>query len=622
MTTTTAPYSKRQIVRFAGDSGDGIQLQGQQFTLAQALSGHDVSTLPDFPAEIRAPAGSRFGVSAFQIQFGTEQILTPGESPDALIVFNPAALMVNLPTLRPGALIILDEDSFTARNLRRAGLENNPLTDGSLQAFTVHAIPVSQLTTAAVQALGLTTREALRCRNFWVLGLVLWLFDQPRDSIVAWIRARFVAAPLLCAANLAALNAGHSYAETIESAHVLEQRHITPATPPLDGEYRALTGAEAVALGLAAVSELAGLNLLFCSYPITPASSLLHHLASMPGRGIATFQAEDEIAAICAAIGASYGGNLGVTSSSGPGIALKTEAMGLAVATELPLLIIDSQRAGPSTGMPTKTEQSDLLQAIHGRHADTPVPVLAARSPADCFATVIEAARIAIRHMSPVILLTDGYIANASELFAIPDFDAIEPISSNRPDAASAAEIFLRDPETLGRTWVRPGDPRHVHRIGGLEKDIVTGDISYDGANHQKMTDMRLAKVRSVANFIPPQKLEQGTCSGLAVVAWGSTYGAVWEAVHECLCRGLEIGQVHVRHLHPLATNLGDLLGCFARILVAELNTGQLAAILREQLLLPVEQYNQVTGQPLHVAQLIDSICRYAPVRDQQKRHA
>lgn len=598
--TDTIPAKSSYVVRFAGDSGDGIQLQGQQFTVASALGGHDLATLPDFPAEIRAPTGTRYGVSAFQIQFGGVQINTPGDAPDVLIAFNPAALVVNLPHLKDGATIITDENAYTTQRLKRADLATNPLEDGSLDRFTVHAVPISELTQEAVKSHGLGTKDSLRCKNFWALGLMLWLFDQPRAATEQWIHIRFASEEQVRRANLAALNAGHAYGETMELAHQLHQ-HPTPPAPLANVEYRTLTGAEALSLGLVAAGELADVELLFCSYPITPASSLLHHLAGLEDAGVATFQAEDEIAAICAAIGASYAGKLGVTSSSGPGIALKTEAMGLAVATELPLLIVNSQRAGPSTGMPTKTEQADLYQAVYGRNGDTPLPVLAARSPADCFETAIEAVRVALRHMTPVILLTDGYIANASELWPLPDFESFPPIGHCKPTPEASGHVFERDPATQARIWATPGHPGFVHRVGGIEKDLHTGNISYDPENHQAMTDMRRAKVASVADFIPEQTVDQGASKGLAVVAWGSTYGTVSQAVRECLADGLAVGHIHLRHLNPLPKNLGALLAGFDRVLVPEINDGQLATLLRDKLLLEVAQFNRVTGQPLTV---------------------
>lgn len=606
------------VVRFAGDSGDGIQLQGQQFTMASALAGNDLATLPDFPAEIRAPAGTRYGVSAFQIHFGGERITSPGDTPDVLIAFNPAALVVNLPQLEPGALILVDEQAFTEQRLKRADLDRNPLEDGSLAAFEVVRIDISRLTEEAVKPFGMGAKDSQRCKNFWALGLMLWMFDQPRDPTVAWIERRF-ANESLRNANLAALNAGHAYGETAELTRVLAQ-HPTPAAPLARAEYRTITGAEGVALGLLAAGELADTQVMFCSYPITPASSILHHLADLEDAGVSTFQAEDEIAAICAAIGASYAGRLGVTSSSGPGIALKTEAIGLAVAAELPLVIVNSQRAGPSTGMPTKTEQSDLYQAVYGRNGDTPIPVLATRSPGDCFDTTIEAVRIALRHMTPVMLLTDGYIANASELWPIPDIDHYPAIASTKPTATTEGGVFQRDPATLGRVWAAPGDRRFVYRVGGIEKDIETGNISYDAANHQAMTDMRAAKVASVADFIPDQIIEQGNPGGLAVVAWGSTYGIIHQAVLECIRAGLDVAQIHLRHLNPLPRNLGELLGRFHTVLVPELNTGQLATLLRDRLLVRVLQLNKVTGQPFTVHEVREAIQQHARPRLKEVR--
>jgi 2-oxoglutarate ferredoxin oxidoreductase subunit alpha len=609
------------IVRFAGDSGDGIQLQGQQFTIASALAGHDVATLPDFPAEIRAPTGTRFGVSAFQIQFGGKRITTPGDSPDVLIAFNPAALVVNVPALEPGSLIIVDESAFTAQRLKRADLASNPLEDGSLADFDVYPVDIAHLTAEAVKPHGLGTKDSLRCKNFWALGLVLWMFDQSRQATAEWIGNKFASNEALKNANLAALNAGHAYGETAELSHVLEQEPI-PEAPLKATEYRTITGGEAMALGLIAAGELAGTDLMFCSYPITPASSLLHHLAGMEDVGVTTFQAEDEIAAVASAIGASYAGKLGITSSSGPGVALKTEALGLAVATELPLVVVNSQRAGPSTGLPTKTEQSDLYQSVYGRNGDTPLPVLAARSPADCFETAIEAVRIALRHMTPVILLTDGYLANASQLWSIPDFDTYEPIETTKPtDHEAPFSIFDRDPATQARHWATPGDPRYLHRIGGIEKDLDSGNISYEADNHQAMTDMRAAKVESVADFIPDQALDQGTGRGVAVVAWGSTAGTVYQAVKDSIAEGYEVSQIHIRYLNPLPKNLGDLLAGFDKVLVPELNNGQLATLLRDKLLIDVEQLNQVSGQPLKVSDLKTVIQGLAKRQIQEVQH-
>lgn len=608
----TIPEKSSYVVRFAGDSGDGIQLQGQQFTVASALGGHDLATLPDFPAEIRAPTGTRYGVSAFQIQFGGDRITTPGDAPDVLIAFNPAALVVNLTHLQDGATIITDENAFTNQRLKRAHLDSNPLEDGSLDRFTVHPVPISDLTQAAVKPHGLGTKDSLRCKNFWALGLMLWLFDQPREATRQWINIKFAQDEQVRNANLAAIDAGHAYGETMELSHQVVQ-HPTPEAALSDVEYRTLTGAEALSLGLVAAGELADVGLMFCSYPITPASAVLHHLAGLEDAGVSTFQAEDEIAAVCAAIGASYGGKLGVTSSSGPGIALKTEALGLAVATELPLVVLNVQRAGPSTGMPTKTEQSDLYQAVYGRNGDTPIPVVAPRSPADCFDTAIEAVRIALRHMTPVILLSDGYIGNASELWALPDFESYAAIEHHQPEAEAAGDVFERDPANHARVWASPGHPGFVYRVGGIEKDLVTGNISYDPDNHQAMTDLRRAKVESVADYIPEQTVDQGTAHGLVVVAWGSTYGTVTQAVREALDEGLSVGHVHLRHINPLPKNLGALLAGYDRVLVPELNTGQLATLLRDKLLLDVVQLNKVTGQPLTVSEVKAQILALAP---------
>lgn len=619
MSTQSSGDRLTWVVRFAGDSGDGIQLQGQQFTLASALGGNDVATLPDFPAEIRAPAGTRYGVSAFQLQFGGERVTTPGDAPDVLIAFNPAALVVNLKGLAPGALVLVDESAFTEQRLKRADLETNPLDDGSVSDFQLVRIDITGLTEAAVKPFGLGSKDSGRCKNFWALGLMLWMFDQSRDPTVRWIERRF-AEGALRAANLAALQAGHAYGETAELSRVLLQ-HPTPAAPLERAEYRTITGAEGVALGLIAAGELADTQVMFCSYPITPASSILHHLADLEDAGVSTFQAEDEIAAICAAIGASYAGKLGVTSSSGPGIALKTEALGLAVAAELPLLVVNSQRAGPSTGMPTKTEQSDLYQAVYGRNGDTPIPVLSTRSPGDCFETTVEAVRIALRHMTPVLLLTDGYIANASELWAIPDVDGYAPIANTRPTAQTpAGSVFRRDPATEGRLWASPGDERFVYRVGGIEKDLHTGNISYDAENHQAMTDMRSHKLASVADFIGDQVLEQGVPGGLVVVGWGSTYGTLHQAVLESVRAGLRVAQVHIRHLHPLPKNLGALLAQFETVLVPELNTGQLSTLLRDKLLVPVQQLNKVTGQPFTVQEVRAAIARHARARLEEVR--
>jgi len=606
--------SESIVVRFAGDSGDGVQLMGTQFVGATALAGKDFGTFPDYPAEIRAPAGTTFGVSAYQIHLGAGPITTAGDAPQVLVAFNPAALKVNLPLLERGALIILNTDTFTSRGLAKAGYAQDPRQSGELDGFQVIELDIAKLTADAVKPFGLSKSDAGRCKNFWALGLVQWMFGHDIDSIEAWVRKRFAANDAVRDANVAALQAGHAYGETAELSAAIPQLKTQRAKFP-PGEYRGIRGSEALALGLAAAAELADRSLIFCSYPITPASPLLHRLAQMGAHGVGVFQAEDEIAAVCAAIGASYGGAIGVTSSSGPGIALKTEAIGLAINAELPLVIVDSQRGGPSTGLPTKTEQSDLYQAVYGRNADAPLPVVAARSPSDCFDAAIEAVRIAIRHMTPVFLLTDGYLANAAEPWRIPDLDAYPPIEVRTVDPAQVRPgekpIFDRDPDSLGRPWIVPGMPGLMHRIGGLEKDLRTGHISYDPANHQAMTQLRAEKVASVARFIPPQRVDVGAEGGdLAVVGWGSAYGALYQAVQQVARTGAKVGLIHLRHLNPFPSNLGALLDGYERVLVPEMNVGQLATLLRDRLDVRPVQLNKVTGQPFLISEIVAAIKR------------
>jgi 2-oxoglutarate ferredoxin oxidoreductase subunit alpha len=600
------------VVRFAGDSGDGVQLMGTQFVAATALAGSDFATFPDYPAEIRAPAGTTFGVSAYQIHLGARPITTAGDAPQVLVAFNPAALKVNLPLIAPGALIVLNVDSFTSRGLAKAGYQDDPRTTGALDGYQVVELDISKLTLDSVAAFGLSKSDAGRCKNFWALGLVQWMFGREIASIEAWIEKRFAKDATVRGANLAALQAGHAYGETAELSGAVPPAKAGAAQFP-PGEYRGVRGSEALALGLAAAGELADRPIVFCSYPITPASPLLHQLAKLGALGVGVFQAEDEIAAACAAIGASYGGAIGVTSSSGPGVALKTEAIGLAINAELPLVVVDSQRGGPSTGLPTKTEQSDLYLAVYGRNADAPIPVLAARSPSDCFEVAIEAVRIALRHMTPVMLLSDGYLANAAEPWRLPDVDAIPKIAVNTPAPRNAGEevgatIFNRDPATLGRPWVTPGTPGLMHRIGGIEKDLRTGNISYDPQNHQAMTQLRADKVASVAKFIPPQEVELGPSEGaLAVVGWGSTYGALYQAVRAMQPQD-RVSHIHIRYLSPLPSNLGELLRGFDRILVPEMNMGQLATLLRDKLGVETEQFHKVTGQPFLIEELVHKI--------------
>lgn len=601
--------SEAVVVRFAGDSGDGMQLTGGQFTLSSALAGNDFATFPDFPAEIRAPQGTLFGVSAFQINFGSDEIDTAGDAPDVLVAMNPAALKTNVKDLKPGGLIIADSGEFSARNLSKAEYESNPLEDGSLANWRLIHFNISQLTMDAVKPFGLGNKEALRCKNMWTLGLALWMFDRDRKPITDWLNAKFAKNKVLADANIAALNAGHAYGETAEigqsGAVPIEQRHIA-AAPAAPGLYRTITGAEAVAYGLVAGCQLAGVKMFFGGYPITPASAILHYLSNLKHFGVTTFQAEDEIAAIASAIGASYAGQLGVTSSSGPGIALKGEAMGLAAMTELPLVIVNSQRGGPSTGLPTKTEQSDLYQAVYGRNGDTPMPVIAARSPADVFECAIEAVRIATQFMTPVMLLTDGYIANAAEPWKVPDMASFKPfpVSFLETVPEGGFKPYGRDAK-LARPWVKPGTPGLLHRIGGIEKEVDTGHINYSPANHQAMTDIRKNKIDGVAAHIAEQEICIGEDHGkLAIVGWGSTYGPIHQAVRNARARGLDVAHIHVRHIWPLPCNLGALLKRYDRVLVPEMNTGQFKTVLRDQYLVDARPINKVSGQPFRIAEI------------------
>jgi 2-oxoglutarate ferredoxin oxidoreductase subunit alpha len=603
------------VVRFAGDSGDGMQLTGGQFTLSTALAGNDLATFPDFPAEIRAPQGTLFGVSAFQINFGSTEITTAGDRPDVLVAMNPAALKTNVPALKPGGLIIADTGEFTKRNLEKARYESNPLEDGSLAKWDLLAFDISALTIEAVKPFGLGNKDALRCKNMWTLGLALWMFDRDRQPIIDGLNAKFKGdKKILADANIAALNAGHAYGETAELSGPLKKLHLEPVPSPA-GLYRTVTGAEAVSYGLVAGAQLAGLPMFFGGYPITPASAILHNLVKMKEFGVTTFQAEDEIAAICAAIGASYAGHLGVTSSSGPGLALKTEAMGLAIMTELPLVIVNSQRGGPSTGLPTKTEQSDLYQAVYGRNGDAPVAVVAARSPADVFDVAIEACRIAAHYMTPVILLTDGYIANAAEPWKVPDPKAYAPFpvtfleEANGPDGKVLP--FKRDDRGV-RPWIKAGTPGLMHRIGGIEKAVDTGNIDYSPLAHQTQTDARKAKIDGIAASIPDQEVCLGAPGGrMAVVGWGSTFGAIHQAVRRARARGLDVSHIHVRHIWPLPKNLGDLLKGYDHVLVPEMNAGQFKTVLRDQFLVDARPLNKTSGQPFTIAEIEDAITDY-----------
>ena len=597
------------VIRFAGDSGDGMQLTGGRFTETTALAGNDLTTFPDFPAEIRAPIGTTYGVSAFQINFGSRNVMTSGDVPDVLVCMNPAALKVNIGDLREGGLVIVDTGTFNDKNLQKAGYDANPLDDDSLSRYRVMAIDISKLTLEAVKECDVSKKEGLRAKNLWTLGLIYWLYDRDIVATVNWLDTKFKKLPNIAAANIACLKAGHAFGETAELPDGALVYEIKPATFQ-PGLYRTVTGTEALAWGLVAGAKLADLRLVFSSYPITPASSVPHVLARLKAYDVVTFQAEDEIAAAGAAIGASYAGALGVTSSSGPGVALKTEALGLAITAELPLILVNSQRAGPSTGMPTKTEQSDLYLAVYGRNADAPLVVLAARSSADAFDVAIEAVRLATRYMTPVVVLTDTFIANAAEPWRLPDVGALEPFPVEFRTETDGFQPYERDPETLARPWVRPGTPGLEHRIGGLEKDYATGNVSYDPENHQRMTDVRHEKIARIANDIPEQAVDQGPESGpLAVVGWGSTYGPISRAVERSRKeRGISVSHIHLRHLSPLPRNLGALLAGFDRVLVPEMNMGQLTTVLRSRYLVPAESLPKVTGKPFKIVEIMDGI--------------
>jgi 2-oxoglutarate ferredoxin oxidoreductase subunit alpha len=596
------------VVRFAGDSGDGIQITGGQFTLTTALAGNDLSTFPDFPAEIRAPQGTTFGVSAFQIHFGSREIRTAGDAPDVLVALNPAALKVNIADLSKGGLIIVDTGSFTERNFKKAGYNGNPIENGSVEGFRLITADITRNTLEAVQEFDLSQKEAVRCKNMYALGLVYWLYDRDRSPTTGWLNDKFGKRPEIANANIAAVNAGHAFGETIEASGETSSYQVMPAAIE-PGLYRTITGIEAISYGLVAGAQKADLRMTFAGYPITPASAILHSLSKLKQFDIITFQAEDEIAAVGAALGGSYAGTLGVTASSGPGIALKTETIGLAISVELPLIVINVQRAGPSTGMPTKTEQSDLHQAVFGRNADSPLVVISASTPADNFEVAIEAVRLTTKYMTPVMLLTDGYLANASEPWNIPDADKIPKFPVNFLNDTNEFSPTKRDPVTLARNWPIPGTPHLEHRIGGIEKSYDTGNISYDAANHQKMTDIRKNKIDGIANDIPEQKVTRGEDAGeIAVVGWGSTFGPITRAVQKIRAEGHKVSHIHIRHIWPLPKNLASLLNGFKKVIVAEINTGQLITVLRSQYLIDAQGLNKISGQPFKVSEVEEAI--------------
>jgi len=593
------------IIRFAGDSGDGMQLAGDRFTQETAVFGNDLSTLPNFPAEIRAPAGTLPGVSSFQLHFADHDILTPGDAPDVLIAMNPAALKANVKDLPRGGDLIVNTDEFTKRNLTKVGYATNPLEDGSLEQYNVHAVPITSMTVKALESFDITRKDAERAKNMFALGMLSWLYDRPSDGTLSFLKSKFASKPEIMAANVAAFQAGWNFGETTEAFSVRYEIGPAPLTP---GTYRNISGNTALAYGLIAAAQLAGLALFLGSYPITPASDILHELAKHKRFGVRTFQAEDEIAAVGAALGAAFGGALGVTSTSGPGMLLKAETVGLAVSVELPLIICDIQRAGPSTGMPTKTEQADLLQAMFGRNGESPVPIVAAASPSDCFHAAIEAARIAVKYRTPVFLLSDGYLANGSEPWRIPDIASLPDLSQEFAFATQddgVFEPFRRDPTTLARPWAIPGTPGLEHRIGGIEKADISGEISYDPDNHDTMVRLRQAKIDGIAADIDPLQVDDPDGNArVLVLGWGSTYGSIGAAVRRVRTAGHSVAQAHLRHLNPFPSNLGDVLRRYDKVLLPEINLGQLALLLRGRFLVDVISYNRVRGLPFQAAEL------------------
>ena len=598
----------RVVIRFAGDSGDGMQLTGDRFTSETASFGNDLSTLPNFPAEIRAPAGTLPGVSSFQLHFADHDIMTPGDAPDVLVAMNPAALRANQADLPAGATVIVNTDEFSTRAIAKAGYAANPLEDGSLDQYQIQAVPLTSTTVRALAEFDISKKDAERAKNMFALGLLSWMYNRPTDETVRFLHEKFARKPEIAAANVAAFRAGYNYGDTTEAFAISYEVKPAPMPP---GRYRNISGNPALAYGLVAASQRSGLPLFLGAYPITPASDILHELAKHKRFGVRTFQAEDEIAGIGAALGAAFGGALGVTTSSGPGIALKSETIGLAVSLELPLVICDIQRGGPSTGLPTKTEQSDLLQALFGRNGEAPVPVVAAKSPSDCFYTAIEAVRIALTYRTPVFLLSDGYLANGSEPWQVPDVADLPDLrvefasGPNGPDGEFLP--YLRDPKTLARPWAVPGTPGLEHRIGGIEKADRTGSISYDPDNHDFMVRTRQAKVDGIARSLPPLEVDDPTGDAkVLIVGWGSTYGPIGAACRRVRRAGLTVAQAHLRHLNPLPADLGDILHRYERVIVPEMNLGQLAMLLRARYLVDVIGYNQVRGMPFRAAELAE----------------
>ncbi len=603
------PHLKRDqvVIRFAGDSGDGMQLTGMQFTSESALAGNDIATLPDYPAEIRAPQGTLAGVSGFQLNFSSNEVFTPGDEPNVLVAMNPAALRTNIGDLQPNAVIIVDREAFNESNVKRAGYTTNPLTDHSLDKFQVIEVDVSKLTSLAVHGLGLNNRAAFRCRNMFVLGMLSWLFQRPIDSTIASLKNRFKKEPVLVEANVRVLTAGYNYGETTE---MFASSYEVPAARIAPGLYRNITGNSATALGFVAAAVKAGRPLFLGSYPITPASDILHDLSGYKNFPVYTFQAEDEIAGVCSAIGASFGGAIAITTTSGPGMNLKAEAVGLAMKVELPIVITDVQRAGPSTGMPTKPEQADLLQAMYGRHGESPVPIIAASTPADCFDCAYEAVRIAVKYMTPVILLTDGQLANGAEPWLLPDVEKLAPIKVEFATNPEGFMPYARDAETLSRPWAVPGTKGLEHRIGGLSSENLTGNVSYSPANNELMVRTRARKIAGIAREIPPTEVFGDPSGDLVVLGWGSTYGPIREAVKHVRANGKQVSHVHLRYLNPLPRDLAETLKRFKHVMVAEMNMGQLLKMIRADFLIYAFGFNKIQGRPFKVSEIENRINR------------
>ncbi|MGB8524098.1 MAG: 2-oxoacid:acceptor oxidoreductase subunit alpha [Candidatus Acidiferrales bacterium] len=623
LTTIEIPKRKREIIenaviRFCGDSGDGMQITGSQFTNTVALYGNDLATFPDFPAEIRAPAGTLPGVSGFQVHFSSSDVYTPGDSVDVLIAMNPAALKMNLADLKTNGILIVNLDDFQPNDLRKAQIVTNPLEDHSLDGYRLFAVELTKMTRAALKDLGLDAKSMDRCKNFFALGMCYWLYNRSMEPTHGWLEEKFKSKQQLVQANKLAMKAGYSYCEATEAFQI---SYEIPPAKLAPGVYRNISGNAALALGFVAASQKAGIPLFLGSYPITPASDILHELSMYKDFGVITFQAEDEIAAITSAIGAAYAGALGITSTSGPGMALKTEALGLAVAVELPLVICDIQRGGPSTGLPTKTEQADLLQALFGRNSEAPIPVVAPSSPGDCFWIALEASRIAIKHMVPVIILSDGYLANGAEPWKVPSVDELPEIPVHFETNPEGFLPYRRDPITMSRPWAIPGTPGLEHRIGGIEKQDVTGNIDYEPLNHEHMVRLRAAKVESVANDIPPVVPEGDQSGDLLIIAWGSTHGPITAALNAQREKGRSIGHVHLRHLNPLPRNLGEVIKRFKKVLVPEMNMGQLLMILRAKFLVDAQGYNKIQGKPFKTSEIenkIEQMLGFAPFTSQE----